>query len=60
MNLNQKAIELLEENNYHESFLEEGKTEIGYARAEKAMRMSRDEIDETVKAMYANMKNTIL
>lgn len=40
--------------------LEEGKIEIGYARAEKAMRMSRDEIDETVKAMYANMKNTIL
>jgi uncharacterized oxidoreductase len=40
--------------------LEAGKTEIGYARAEKAMRMSRDEIDETVKAMYANMKNTIL
>jgi uncharacterized oxidoreductase len=40
--------------------LEEGKTEIGYARADKAMRMSRDEIDETVKAMYANMKDTIL
>ncbi|WP_419956462.1 SDR family oxidoreductase [Neobacillus niacini] len=40
--------------------LEAGKTEIGYARAEKAMRMSRDEINETVKAMYANMKNTIL
>ncbi|MED4207434.1 SDR family oxidoreductase [Neobacillus mesonae] len=40
--------------------LEAGKTEIGYARAEKAMRMSRDDIDETVKAMYANMKNTIL
>jgi uncharacterized oxidoreductase len=40
--------------------LETGKTEIGYARAEQAMRMSRDEIDETVKRMYANMKNTIL
>lgn len=40
--------------------LEAGKTEIGYARAEKAMRMSRDEIDESVKTMYANMKNTIL
>jgi uncharacterized oxidoreductase len=40
--------------------LETGKTEIGYARAENAMRMSRDEIDETVKMMYANMKNTIL
>jgi uncharacterized oxidoreductase len=40
--------------------LEAGKTEIGYARAENAMRMSRDEIDETVKTMYANMKNTIL
>jgi uncharacterized oxidoreductase len=40
--------------------LEEGKTEIGYARAEKAMRMSRDEIDESVKTMYANLKNTIL
>lgn len=40
--------------------LEAGKTEIGYARAEKAMRMSRDEIDESVKTMYGNMKNTIL
>jgi len=40
--------------------LEAGKTEIGYARSEKALRMSRDEIDETVKVMYANMKNTIL
>ena len=40
--------------------LEAGKTEIGYARAENAMRMSRDEIDETVKAMYANLKNTII
>jgi uncharacterized oxidoreductase len=40
--------------------LEAEKTEIGYARAENAMRMSRDEIDETVKAMYANMKNTII
>ncbi len=34
--------------------------EIGYARAEKAMRMTRDEIDESVKTMYANMKNTLL
>ncbi|MFJ8236273.1 SDR family oxidoreductase [Ureibacillus sp. NPDC094379] len=40
--------------------LEEGKIEIGYARAASAMRMSRDEIDESVKTMYANMKNTIL
>lgn len=40
--------------------LEEGKLEIGYARAEKAMRMTRDEIDESVKTMYANMKNTLL
>ncbi|WP_026574116.1 SDR family oxidoreductase [Bacillus sp. UNC438CL73TsuS30] len=40
--------------------LEAGKSEIGYARSENAMRMSRDEIDETVKVMYANMKNTIL
>jgi uncharacterized oxidoreductase len=40
--------------------LEAGRTEIGYARSEKAMMMSRDEIDETVKAMYANMKNTLL
>jgi uncharacterized oxidoreductase len=40
--------------------LQAGKTEIGYARAEKAMTMSRDEIDESVKTMYANMKNTIL
>lgn len=39
--------------------LEEGKIEIGYARAASAMRMSRDEIDESVKMMYANMKNTI-
>jgi uncharacterized oxidoreductase len=39
--------------------LEAGKIEIGYARAEKAMRMSRDEIDESVKGMYDNMKNTI-
>lgn len=40
--------------------LEAGKNEIGYARAEKARRMSRDEIDESVKAMYAKMKDTIL
>ncbi|HWL24628.1 MAG TPA: SDR family NAD(P)-dependent oxidoreductase [Ureibacillus sp.] len=40
--------------------LEEGRLEIGYARAEKAIRMNRDEIDESVKTMYANMKNTIL
>jgi len=40
--------------------LEAGKNEIGYARAEQAMRMNRDEIDESVKTMYANMKNTIL
>jgi uncharacterized oxidoreductase len=40
--------------------LEAGKTEIGYGRSEKAMKMSRDEIDETVKTMYASMKNTIL
>ncbi|MFP7298296.1 SDR family oxidoreductase [Neobacillus niacini] len=40
--------------------LEAGETEIGYARAEKAMRMSRDEIDESVKSMYARMKDTIL
>jgi uncharacterized oxidoreductase len=39
---------------------EKGETEIGYARAEKAMRMSRDEIDDSVKAMYASMKSTIL
>ncbi|CAM5220143.1 NADP-dependent 3-hydroxy acid dehydrogenase YdfG [Ureibacillus acetophenoni] len=39
--------------------LEEGKIEIGYARAEKAMRMNRDEIDESVKTMYANLKDTI-
>lgn len=40
--------------------LKAGKREIGYARAEKAMRMSRDEMDESVKAMYDSMKNTIL
>jgi len=40
--------------------LKEGKAEIGYARAEKALRMSRDEIDESVKSMYTKMKNTIL
>ncbi|MGG1220923.1 short-chain dehydrogenase [Priestia megaterium] len=40
--------------------LDEGKHEFGYARAEKARRMSRDEIDESVKEMYSNMKDTIL
>ncbi|MBY0099197.1 SDR family oxidoreductase [Mesobacillus maritimus] len=39
--------------------LKAGETEIGYARAAKAMRMSREEIDESVKTMYDNMKNTI-
>ncbi|NRD78000.1 SDR family NAD(P)-dependent oxidoreductase [Bacillus sp. BRMEA1] len=39
--------------------LEEGKSEIGFGRSEQAMRLSRDEIDETVKAMYAGMKNMI-
>ncbi|MCM3116525.1 SDR family NAD(P)-dependent oxidoreductase [Neobacillus sp. MER 74] len=40
--------------------LEAGKSEIGYARSEKAIRMSRDDIDETVKGMYTIMKDTIL
>ncbi|MBO0959974.1 SDR family NAD(P)-dependent oxidoreductase [Neobacillus sp. MM2021_6] len=39
--------------------LEEGKTEIGFGRAELAMRMSRDEIDESVVTMYNNMKHSI-
>lgn len=39
--------------------LEEGKTEIGFGRAELAMRMSRDEIDESVVSMYNNMKHSI-
>ncbi|MBT2679350.1 SDR family NAD(P)-dependent oxidoreductase [Bacillus sp. ISL-35] len=40
--------------------LEAGETEIGYARSESARKMSRDEIDESVRTMYENMKNTIL
>lgn len=39
--------------------LEEGKLEIGFARSEKAMRMSRDEIDEAVIGIYENTKNSI-
>ncbi|CAM3808832.1 SDR family oxidoreductase [Mesobacillus thioparans] len=40
--------------------LEAGETEIGYARSESARKMSRDEIDESVRTMYENLKNTIL
>ena len=39
--------------------LEEGKIEIGFARSEKALRMSRDEIDEAVIDIYENTKNSI-
>lgn len=36
--------------------LEEGRTEIGYGTSEKAMRMSRDEIDEAVKNIYNRVR----
>jgi uncharacterized oxidoreductase len=36
--------------------LEEGKNEIGYGTSEKAMRMSRDEIDEAVKNIYNRVR----
>lgn len=36
--------------------LEEGKTEIGYGTSEKAMRMSRDEIDQQLANMYNMIK----
>ncbi len=36
--------------------LEEGKTEIGYGTSEKAMRMSRDEIDQQLANMYNMFK----
>ncbi|MCY8673755.1 short-chain dehydrogenase, partial [Bacillus haynesii] len=39
--------------------LEEGRLEIGYAISEKALRMSRDEIDESVSQMYSSLKHSI-
>ncbi|WP_342045002.1 SDR family oxidoreductase [Bacillus sp. OTU530] len=36
--------------------LEEGKNEIGYGTSEKAMRMSRDEINEAVKNIYNRVR----
>lgn len=39
--------------------LEEGQEEIGYGTSEKALRMSRDEIDTTVASMYSKMKRSI-
>jgi len=36
--------------------LEEGKLEIGYGTSEKAMRMSRDEIDQQLEKMYTMFK----
>ncbi|WP_085524337.1 SDR family oxidoreductase [Tuberibacillus sp. Marseille-P3662] len=39
--------------------LEEGKEEIGYGTSEKALRMSRDDIDTTVASMYSKMKRSI-
>ncbi|WP_129729875.1 SDR family oxidoreductase [Ectobacillus funiculus] len=36
--------------------LEEGKNEIGYGTSEKAMRMSREEIDEAVKNIYNRVR----
>jgi len=36
--------------------LEEGKMEIGYGTSEKAMRMSRDEIDQQLAKMYTMFK----
>lgn len=39
--------------------LKDGKHEIGFARSEKALRMSRDEIDEAVIGIYENTKSSI-
>lgn len=39
--------------------LEEGRLEIGYAVSEKALRMSRDEIDESVSQLYSSLKHSI-
>jgi uncharacterized oxidoreductase len=36
--------------------LKEGKEEIGYGTSAKALRMSRDEIDEAVKTIYSRVK----
>ncbi|SDC85381.1 uncharacterized oxidoreductase [Terribacillus halophilus] len=36
-----------------------GSLEMGYARSEKARKMSREEIDESVAGMYENMKDSI-
>ncbi|MGJ7911823.1 SDR family oxidoreductase [Neobacillus sp. LXY-1] len=39
--------------------LTEGKVEIGYGRSEEAMRMSPEEVKNTVKNMYSGMKTII-
>jgi uncharacterized oxidoreductase len=39
--------------------IEEDKFEVGFGTSEKALRMSRDEIDEHSKTMYERMKKTI-
>lgn len=39
--------------------IEEGKLEVGFGTSEKALRMSRDEIDEHARTMYDRMKKTI-
>ncbi|WEG12931.1 SDR family NAD(P)-dependent oxidoreductase [Pullulanibacillus sp. KACC 23026] len=39
--------------------LEEGKLEFGFGTSARALRLSRDEIDETCKAMYERMKSSI-
>ena len=39
--------------------IEEGKLEVGFGSSEKALRLSRDEIDEHSKTMYERMKNII-
>ncbi|MER3007080.1 SDR family oxidoreductase [Bacillus licheniformis] len=39
--------------------LEEGRLKIGYAVSEKALRMSRDEIDESVSQLYSSLKHSI-
>ncbi|MFP7168927.1 SDR family oxidoreductase [Terribacillus sp. 7520-G] len=39
--------------------MEAGSLEMGYARSEKARKMTREEIDEAVAGMYENMKGSI-
>ncbi|MFP7494665.1 SDR family oxidoreductase [Terribacillus saccharophilus] len=39
--------------------IEAGSSEMGYARSEKARKMTREEIDQAVAGMYENMKDSI-